>query len=146
LCIYLFFLSISVLVLCTNKMYRNNIYNRTFGDFFSHRKKVLKISFLVYWFKHLILQVFLCTYSFRIMEESYTCSCHVEFIIVHLLILFINFCSRSSFVQLTLVWGRHVAPLGHNIPIPSQPTFDLTCYMIRADRRSSKYQFYIFWF
>jgi uncharacterized membrane protein SpoIIM required for sporulation len=53
---------IILLVLCTNKMYRNNIYNRTFGDFFSHRKKVLKISFLVYWFKHLILQVFLCTF------------------------------------------------------------------------------------
>ena len=42
---------------------------------------------------------------------------------------------------------RHVAPLGHIILIPSQPFFALiSSLMLRAQRKSNKYQFYSLWF
>ena len=42
--------------------------------------------------------------------------------------------------------GRHVSPLGHIILILSQPVFALCFLMLRAYRRSNKYQFDGLWF
>jgi len=54
----------------------------------------------------------------------------------------LDFYRTSSLKQQSA--GRHFAPLGHIILIPSQLcSFSL---MLRAYRRSSKYQFYSLWF
>jgi hypothetical protein len=41
--------------------------------------------------------------------------------------------------------GRHIAPCGHIILIPSDPVFCFYPWILRAYRRSNKYQFYSLW-